>query len=385
MTNPANLLFLSTYVGMGGGESIQLNLMRALDRDRYHVRVLTSKAGAFPDAAAQANIPTHVIPYRGTTTSFIPSLWARTPLVGKLRTFLHDYGVNLIVTDYHSLPFIVPAADSMNIPVVWLCQGWWFPVYPWQRSFFYNRIPQTVTISATIKRRWLEQYAAMPPDRITPIIPGVDPSIYRPDIDGTPVRDKLGIGPETPLVALVARFQDVKGHEYFLEAARHILSAIPNARFAVAGENVFAVSKDEAYKQRILHMVESDPLLREHVTYLGFWPGALEVYAAADVIVCSSLFESLGMVALESMAMQRPIVSTNVGGPSETILDGITGYLVPPRDGRIIAERVVPLLRDPALRQKMGAAGREHVIQNYTATRYAEAFSVIFEQLLADH
>jgi glycosyltransferase involved in cell wall biosynthesis len=382
MTNPVNLLFVSTYVGMGGGETIQLNLMRALDRERYHFRLLNSKPGAFPDAAAQANIPTHVIPYRGTTTVFIPGLWRRTSLVAKLRTFLRDHGINLLVTDYHSLPFIVPAAESMGIPVVWLSQGWWFPVYPWQREFFRNHIAHTVTISATIKQRWLERYDAMSPERITPIIPGVDPSVYRPDIDGAPVRDKLGIGPDVPLVALVARFQDVKGHEYFLEAARHILSEAPNTRFVVAGENVFAVSKDEAYKQRILRMRENDPLLREHVTYLGFWPGALEVYAAANVIVCSSLFESLGMVALESMAMQRPIVNTNVGGPSETILDGVTGYLVPPRDSRAIARRVVSLLRDPALRQSMGKAGREHVIQHYTSARYAASFSTILERLI---
>src|SRR5450432_672798 len=159
MTTPINLLFASTYVGMGGGESIQLNLMRALNREHYHLRLLTSKPGAFPVAAAKADIPTHVIAYRGTHSFFVPSLWALTPLVGKLRTFLRDQATNLIVTDYHSLPFIVPAAQSLHIPVLWLCQGWWFPVYPWQRAFFRDHLAHTVTISATIKRRWLEQYA----------------------------------------------------------------------------------------------------------------------------------------------------------------------------------------------------------------------------------
>jgi glycosyltransferase involved in cell wall biosynthesis len=215
------------------------------------------------------------------------------------------------------------------------------------------------------------------------LIPGVDPSAHHPDIDGSPVREKLGIGPDVPLVAMVARFQNVKGHEYFLEAARLILTKIPEARFAVAGENVFGVSKDEAYKQAILQMAQHDPLLCERVTYLGFWPDAREVIAAADVMVCSSWFESLSMVALESMAMQRPIVSTSVGGPAETVIDGVTGYLVTPRDSRAIAERVIELLRNPALRKQMGEAGRAHIIQNFSAQKYAAAIGQVIDDLVS--
>jgi glycosyltransferase involved in cell wall biosynthesis len=201
-------------------------------------------------------------------------------------------------------------------------------------------------------------------------------------VDGSPVRARLGISPDVPLVAMVARFQNVKGHEYFLEAARYVLSAVTEARFAVAGENVFGVSRDETYKRRILDTARSDPLLRERVTYLGFWPDARQVIAAADVMVCSSWFESLSMVALESMAMQRPIVSTSVGGPAETVIDGQTGYLVPPRDSRAIAERVTALLQNPALREQMGAAGRQHVLAHFTAAQYANAIGRMVDQLV---
>jgi glycosyltransferase involved in cell wall biosynthesis len=148
----------------------------------------------------------------------------------------------------------------------------------------------------------------------------------------------------------------------------------------VAGENVFAVSRDEAYKRSILATVKGDPLLRERVSYLGFWPDAREVLAAADVMVCSSWFESLSMVALESMAMARPVVSTSVGGPAETVLDGVTGFLVPPRDGRALAEPIIRLLRDPELRASLGAAGRARVLEHFSASDYAQAIEgVIYE------
>ncbi len=374
----ANILIVTIYTGIGGGESLQLNLMRELKGHTLHL--LTPRDGEFPQKAAELGVKTHVIPYRGTTLAFVPAVWGRFPVVNKLQKFLRDEHIQVIMSDYHTLPFIVPAAESLGIPVIWNATGWWFPFYPWQRSFFQHRIQRTIAVTQAVKDRLLGTPPAIPPSCIEVMIPGVDPDIYHPGIDGSPIRDKLRIGPEIPLVAMAARFQDVKGHEYFLEAARYVLEAIPAARFAVAGENVFAVSKDEAYKQRILRMAENDALLREHVTYLGFWD-AREVIAAADVIICSSLFETLSMVTLETMSMERPIVSTNVGGPAETIIDGKTGFLVPPRDSKAIADRVITLLQNPALRQQMGKAGRAHVTEHFSARSYADKITAMIAQL----
>ena len=375
------VLFLTTYTGIGGGESLQLNLMRALDRDRYILHLLTPKTGPFPEAAAAQGVKTYTIPFRGTSTFFVPALWEHLSLVQRFELFLSERNIQVVMSDYHSLPFIVPAAERLRVPVIWNAMGWWFPIYPWQRSFFEQRIQRIVAITGAVKSRLLHNPPLIPPDCIQVIIPGVDPLVHHPGIDGTPVRAKLGIGPEVPLVAMVARFQNVKGHEYFLEAAKLILQAIPDAHFAVAGENVFAVSKDEAYKQSILTMVRTDALLNQRVTYLGFWPDAREVIAAADVMVCSSWFESLSMVALESMAMQRPIVSTSVGGPAETIVDGVTGFLVTPRDSQAIADRVIGLLKDPLLRQRMGEAGRAHVSQHFSAQQYAQAIGLMINEV----
>jgi len=100
------------------------------------------------------------------------------------------------------------------------------------------------------------------------------------------------------------------------------------------------------------------------------------------VIVCPSRFESLGMVHLESMAMARPVVSMNNGGPAETVVDGETGYLVPPEDPDALADRVVALLRDPRLRARMGEAGRARVLAHFTAAGYAAQFSQLVESLV---
>lgn len=379
---PHTLLFVSAYTGLGGGESVQLNLMGALDPARWALHLATPRDGQLPEAARALNVRTHIVPYRGVPVWFVPPVWMRLPAARRLAALARDVGASAIHTDYHSLPFAVAAAQANHIPVVWNAMGWWFPVYPWQRRFFREGITQIVAITEAVRDRWLGAEPFMPRERVRVIVPGVDPALHHPGVDGGLVREKLGIGADVPLVGMIARFQQVKGHDVFQQMARRVLSAVPEARFVVAGENVFGVSKDEAYKQAILQAAREDAALSESLAYLGFWPDAREVVAASDVIVCPSRFESLGMVHLESMAMQRPVVSMDNGGPAETVVDGETGFLVPPEAPDALADRVVRLLRDPALRQRMGAAGRERVLARYTAAGYAEQLAGVFERAI---
>ena len=378
-----NLLFVSAYTGLGGGESVQLNLMSALDPDQWRLHLVCPREGQLPEAARASGVTVHLLPYRGATIWFVPALWTRFPVVAKLAALMRAQHIDAVHSDYHSLPFAAAAARAVGIPVIWNAMGWWFPARPWQQAFFRERVTQIIAITQAVRDRWLGADPFMPPERIRVLVPGVDPAHFRPDmVDGAPVRERLAIGPETPLVGLIARFQHVKGHEVFQAMAQRIHAQMPEARFVVAGENVFGATRDETYKQGILQAAQSDPALRDCLTYLGFWSDAREVIAATDVIVCPSRFESLGMVHLESMAMATPVVSMNNGGPAETLVDGVTGYLVPPGDPDALAERVLALLRDPDLRARMGVAGRARVLDHYTAAGYAAGFASLVESLI---
>lgn len=382
MTSPRHLLFITAYSGFGGGERIQLELMRALDPQRYVPHLAVPQEGQFARAARQDGIAVHLLPFRGVMTLFMPWLWQRFPVVNRLAALLRDARIDAVISDYHALPYAAAAGRKTGVPVVWLLQGWWFPVHPWQRRFFRRDVPQIVATSQANRDLWRAK-AGLPADAIPVAIPGVDTTYFHPGVDGAPVRARLEIGPDVPLVALLARFQRVKGHDIFQDMARLVAAQIPEARFVVAGDNVFAVGKDEQYKQMILERWRSDPVLHERMTYLGHVDDPRPVMAAADVVVCPSRFESMGMAPVETMAMARPIVSMNRGGPAETIRDGETGYLVPPEDPTALAERVIALLRDAALRARMGQAGRAHVLADLSAGRYAAQMSDLVDAALA--
>jgi len=106
------------------------------------------------------------------------------------------------------------------------------------------------------------------------------------------------------------------------------------------------------------------------------------VLAAADVVVCSSYFEGFGVVNVEAMACGKPVVSTNRGGPAETIVHGETGYLVEPGDAAALATHVIELLRDPSERARLGAAGRDRTLRLFSARAASARFMQVLDGLL---
>src|SRR5262249_10250831 len=148
----------------------------------------------------------------------------------------------------------------------------------------------------------------MDPNRIELLYPGIDTDRFHPEVDGLRVRFEASIATDAPVVALLARFQAVKGHDVFQAMARQVALQIPQARFLVAGENVHGAAADDAYKQGILNTWRNDRLLRERMHYLGFRDDTERVIGAADVVVCPSSFESFGVVNIEAMACARPVV-----------------------------------------------------------------------------
>ena len=382
MTASVPLLFITTYTGLGGGETSLLTLVEALvkAKPQYAPHLLVPGKGQLTERWRSNGWRVHVAPFRGATTYFVPSVWGRFPIVGKIVDLVRREGIRAVHSDYHSLPYALPAARKTGIPLVWTCWGWWFHPKAWQRGFL-RQPDATFAASWAIKDGFLGKPPFMPPEGMQVLPPGVDTERFRPGLDGAAVRADAGVSVSAPLVALIARFQDVKGHDVFQAMARRVAADVPDARFIVAGENT-QTSADNAYKAQILAAHANDPVLRERLVYLGFRADAERVMAAADVVVCSSHFESYGMVNVEAMASGKPVVSTRRGGPSETVVDGETGFLVDAGDDSALAARVVELLRDAALRQRMGAAGRARVERLFSAASMAEAFEGVLQPLL---
>jgi D-inositol-3-phosphate glycosyltransferase len=127
--------------------------------------------------------------------------------------------------------------------------------------------------------------------------------------------------------------------------------------------------------------------IAECVTFAGSQPqhDLHRYYGAADAAVSVPHYEPFGMTPLETMACAIPVVGSRVGGIKTSVADGETGYLVPPRDPEALAGRLLRLLSDPALQDRMGRAGRRRIEKHYTWERVAALAAASFAEVAAFH
>lgn len=374
------ILFTSWYRGLGGGETDLLTLADALAPNEYDCQLLLPRDGQLGQRWRQAGRRTHIIGYRGASTYFVPAIWARFRVVRRMADLLNRERIGLVHADYHTLPLIAPAARRAGVPLCWTVWGWWFRPKPWQRAFF--RGLSTVARSKAIRAGFLGDPPFMPPEQLPVIYSGIDTSRFHPRLDGAGLRRELGLRQDALVVAMAARFQRVKGHHTFQAMAEQVLAEAPQTQFVIAGDDVFGVAADQRYREQILERAQSSTLLRDRLHYIGFRTDVESVYAAADVVVCPSDFESYGKANLEAMACGRPVVSSRRGGPSETILDGVTGFLVDSGDAETMAAQVLRLLREGDLRHQMGRAAAEHASVRFSAGAAAAVQMRYFDDLL---
>ncbi len=201
------------------------------------------------------------------------------------------------------------------------------------------------------------------PSKIQILPPGVDLNRFSPQ-NRTAAKEKLGIDPAGFNIMFVGRIEPLKGIDAFIEAAsilwEHHPAEMQVAHFTIVGGDPWAENPETemARLQALRHQLNVEQLVgfvgaknqNELPTY----------YAAADVVVMPSHYESFGMVALEAMAMGTPVIASEVGGLAHLVQDGKTGFHIPPRSADALALRLCDLLFNPKLREKLGKQALEY-------------------------
>jgi glycosyltransferase involved in cell wall biosynthesis len=199
--------------------------------------------------------------------------------------------------------------------------------------------------------------------RAIPVGNGRDPERFHPNRAARArIRAELGTAPDTPVIVIVSRLVRHKGYPELLAA----MAELPGAELWVVGERLLSDHGEDLEAE--FARANLGPRLRR----LGYRTDVPDILAAADIFTLPSHFEGLPMSVIEAMLTGLPVVATNIRGPREQVVHGVTGYLVPPATVQPLADALRELSDHEGLRTRMGEAGRARALQHYTEQEVVE-------------
>jgi glycogen synthase len=291
-----------------------------------------------------------------------------------------NYGLPLVIT-VHSLEPLRPWKREQ------LAGGYDFSV--WVEKTALEMADAIVAVSGATKHD-IERLFDVDPARVHVIHNGIDLDEYR-KVDSTAALKRYGIDPAKPYVLFVGRITRQKGLQHLVRATQYmdgdfqiVLCAAAPDTAGMAEEMNAAVKRARVQRPGIIWI---DEMVDQQT--------ACELYSHAGVFVCPSIYEPFGIINLEAMACETPVVASAVGGIREVVVDGETGFLIsleqmnespfeatnPDKFARDIADRVNELMRHAPLRERFGQAGRKRVEQHFSWAAIAEKTKALYETL----
>jgi glycosyltransferase involved in cell wall biosynthesis len=219
------------------------------------------------------------------------------------------------------------------------------------------------------------------PARIHTVLNGIDPSRWDPSTDGMALRREFGIAASDLVLASVSRLFSWKGQRELLRAFAALCPRFTNLRLLIVGADAQEVEPG-SFSQELKALARTLGV-ESRVFFTGARSDVPRVLAACDVFTLPSFEEPFGLVFLEAMAMQKPVVAVSNGGTPEVVDDAHSGLLSPAWDVPALTNNIAALLEDPGLRARMGAHGRARVLERFSARRMAADAGAAYERILA--
>jgi glycosyltransferase involved in cell wall biosynthesis len=399
-----NVLFVEKSIGVSGSTVSLANLLPHLDPARFGAYVATSRPDQLayilketPDIEDGTVIaPGRSPKNRSSVRAMISGLERRSPSVRRLAqsgvagaelvSVTVPYGLRLyrfarrrnVALMHQNNGFdtgALLAARLLKVPLVAYQRGdeWSSPLV----RRLARSVDRYIANSHATRRSLVELGVGR--DRVEVIYPPVDLETFAPV--GVPRlhRSDFGVVVPAPCFGIVGMLLPWKGQDVFLRAAQAVMARVPSARAFVVGDS----PEGHATFRQELRRLAAELGILDRVVFTGFRRDVADILRILDVVAHTSVApEPFGRVIVEAMAMGKPVVASRAGGPLEIIEDGRTGFLVTPGDVQALAARIVTLLQDRPLADRIAEAGRREVTDRFSARRHAELVQSVYADVL---
>jgi glycosyltransferase involved in cell wall biosynthesis len=299
-----------------------------------------------------------------------------------IRRLIRSHDIDIVHID--GITNFVPAlaARLTRTPVVWHYNDHLPNPFKWLLLRLVKALAATVIVQGARLREARTGSDAKLAGKTVVLYPGIDLREFDPQRYDSPararLREELGIPGDVPLVGMIGNMNRFKGHAYFIRAAQRIKEQVKTAKFVVVGRKL---DTDPDYWEQMQQLV-AECGLKEDLIFAGFREDAAAILSILDVFVLSSVLESCPNVVLEAMAMEVPVVATDVGAVSEMVLQGRTGFVAPPHDDAALAQGVLACLTMPKEQvRNMVTAARKRVENAFGADIMARQQYRVYERI----
>ena len=349
---PLRVAYISATSEPGGAEISLATLIRGLDRREVEPLALLPGHGPLAEKLEFQGVPVSYVPMETRRRRRPLGFWRSQRAIAR---WLRGQKPDLVhVNSFWAPELVIPAVKSAGFPVIYHCRDLYDYLDPARVSAF-RMCNAIIAITRCVA------------DRLEALLPGLPVNVIYNDVDLTQLdaappdralRPALG-WEDCFVIGIASRISPDKGQLDFIRAAGILKERCPRARFLVVGSPLFTHDRDypASLDSEILALG-----LQGRVHFTGFVENVASVYKTMDVCVLASRSEPFGLVVVEAMACGIPVVATRSGGPEEIIRDGETGLLVEVEQPDQMADAILRLLENVALRASISAAARQDVV-----------------------
>ncbi|PCK06692.1 MAG: glycosyl transferase [Alteromonadaceae bacterium] len=239
-------------------------------------------------------------------------------------------------------------------------------------SFKANRYTALAAISDGIRQVMLNDGVA--PERVQTIRSAVDADKFSAPRDRKALKERFGYDEQDLVIAMAAQLIDRKGHRFLLEITPQLIEKYPQVKILILGKGPL---------ESELKALSKTLGLEAHVTFAGFQTDIDKILPSVDILAHPALMEGLGVALLQTSAAGVPIVAGAAGGIPEIVRDDVNGYLTPPGDTEMLKARLMQLLGDKDLRQKLGRQGQQLAKEEFSIAQMAAKNYALYQHVLA--
>ena len=370
---PARILFVNHVSRISGAERSLLDILRHIDRSRFEPIVALPPGGELTEALRQCGVRCLPLPLRRICKTTNPwrlavSLLNVVKVTVQLTRLIRRERIALVHANSNTAQIYAgPAARLSGVPCIWhtrdlVTLGL---LGPWLNRFS----SRTIAISDCVHRH--VSLCIHPPNKLRTIYNGID-------ISGPQTGTLLHKG---PVFGMIAQLVPWKNHGAFIETAARLATILPDARFVIAGDDLFA--EHRGYRTTLESKI-AQLGLKDRLLFTGHLPDVTPLLESIDVLIHPAVREPLGRVILEAMAREKPVVAVNACGPAEIIRHGIDGLLAASDRAEDLAEEALCLIHNPLLAGQLGAAGRQRVEQDFNIRNKIREIEALYDDLLSD-